>query len=523
MSNRLSFVLIALLLSISTDRASSQSKWFTVYYPVWSMVPLGVTADALPPWEMDWRGITHVIHFFNKNNVDTTTSPYFSPVTIANDSIDYEFYGIGNPGSGPSSWKKWQDSLITIAHRNNAKVFVNVQSVDAKFLNWVVADSIRTEAFVNGVVGYCERKKYDGVEINWEGWITPIAPKAQSSRLFRRFRSRLDQSSTVKVLSLAPVQGDWNVFDPTAANLIDQINIQLYAYAYAWYSPVSDNASWYVSPLFRGTVPTGFDGLSWDTQGPIQWVNVGYNPAKLGLGGPTFGWILKGMDTLYQATKGGCNYGYAKYWDCLALLTNGGVEGWDDQRKVPYIKGTATLTIGPQFCASSGVVAGQKFWATYDNPRSIQEKVTWLKTKGYGGVMLFDMTMDLKSSLPINQRNPLKNAWADALMTTGIVERQETEIPHEYYLDQNYPNPFNPSTIISYSLPRRTHVSLTVFNSLGQAVTVLVSSEQDAGKYKVTFDTASISNGKSTISTGIYFYRLETSEFSETKKLLFIK
>jgi hypothetical protein len=91
-----------------------------------------------------------------------------------------------------------------------------------------------------------------------------------------------------------------------------------------------------------------------------------------------------------------------------------------------------------------------------------------------------------------------------------------TSIPEGYSLLNNYPNPFNPSTTIQYGLPSRSHVSLTVFNSLGQTVTSLMNGEQEAGYHEVHFDG-------SHLPSGVYFYRMQAGRFTETKKLLLMK
>jgi hypothetical protein len=89
-------------------------------------------------------------------------------------------------------------------------------------------------------------------------------------------------------------------------------------------------------------------------------------------------------------------------------------------------------------------------------------------------------------------------------------------VPREYKLSQNYPNPFNPSTKIDYSIPVNGRVKVTVFNSLGQAVKVLVNQVQDAGSYALTFDG-------SNLSSGIYYYKIEAGSFADTKKMILVK
>jgi outer membrane protein assembly factor BamB len=89
-------------------------------------------------------------------------------------------------------------------------------------------------------------------------------------------------------------------------------------------------------------------------------------------------------------------------------------------------------------------------------------------------------------------------------------------IPDNYKLSQNYPNPFNPNTKIKFDLPNIAKVKLMVYDILGREVSNLIESELKPGTYEVTFDG-------SNLSSGIYFYRFTTKEFSKTKKMLLVK
>ncbi|MEW6196917.1 MAG: T9SS type A sorting domain-containing protein [Bacteroidota bacterium] len=91
-----------------------------------------------------------------------------------------------------------------------------------------------------------------------------------------------------------------------------------------------------------------------------------------------------------------------------------------------------------------------------------------------------------------------------------------SSIPSTYELKQNYPNPFNPTTTISYSLKEKGLVQLNVYNVLGQKVAELVNQRQEAGNHSVTF------NG-SGLPSGIYIYRIQSSEFSDSKKFILMK
>jgi hypothetical protein len=110
----------------------------------------------------------------------------------------------------------------------------------------------------------------------------------------------------------------------------------------------------------------------------------------------------------------------------------------------------------------------------------------------------------------------------DATMAKLGVTRKATsveqiaEIPTDFNLEQNYPNPFNPSTMIRYSMPHSGWVQLKVFNLMGEEVATLVNQVQSAGSFECRFDAAGL-------ASGMYFYRLQTEGFSETKKLLLVR
>ncbi len=106
------------------------------------------------------------------------------------------------------------------------------------------------------------------------------------------------------------------------------------------------------------------------------------------------------------------------------------------------------------------------------------------------------------------------NYW---LYTTGINSSKDlTDTPQKYTLFQNYPNPFNPTTTIKYEIPKEGLVTLKVYNILGKEVKTLVNEFENAGTYNVTFNA-------SELTSGVYFYRITSGNFSQVKKLILLK
>ena len=97
-----------------------------------------------------------------------------------------------------------------------------------------------------------------------------------------------------------------------------------------------------------------------------------------------------------------------------------------------------------------------------------------------------------------------------------IIQGNPPTIPLDYILYQNYPNPFNPNTTIDYSIPRKSNVTIKVYNLLGIEVASLVNEEKNRGIYSVNFNALGL-------ASGVYFYRIQADEFVQTKKMMLLK
>jgi hypothetical protein len=109
----------------------------------------------------------------------------------------------------------------------------------------------------------------------------------------------------------------------------------------------------------------------------------------------------------------------------------------------------------------------------------------------------------------------------DFSMNVPVSSAGAGPVPVSYALDQNYPNPFNAGTVISFSLPERSKVNVSVYNVLGQTVRVLANEEMEAGVRTVNWDGRD-ENGASAAS-GVYFYRISANSFKDTKKMTLLK
>ena len=116
-------------------------------------------------------------------------------------------------------------------------------------------------------------------------------------------------------------------------------------------------------------------------------------------------------------------------------------------------------------------------------------------------------------NFPAKVKNNIFPFLTNENFMTGITG---TELPISYSLSQNYPNPFNPTTLINYSLPKSGFAQLKVYDMLGREVATLVNKEQSTGNYKIELNA-------SHLTSGIYFYRLQSGSFTETKKFILLR
>ena len=231
-------------------------------------------------------------------------------------------------------------------------------------------------------------------------------------------------------------------------------------------------------------------------------------------------WIMQYKDTsLNMGLENAINYvqflnlntGYFLYGKSgkakLAKTTNGG-SNWDTSL-YNHNKYEAMYFAD----ANTGWIGGRWFYDTVVIMRTTNGSQSWeIQKKGIYGITSIHFINNL-------------TGWAVGMnglilktITGGVtsIKNISSEIPNAFSLEQNYPNPFNSITNVKFQIPNSGDVKLTVFDMLGKEVAILVNEYLQPGTYETTFDA-------SMLTSGIYFYRLETEKFTETKKLILLK
>ena len=219
---------------------------------------------------------------------------------------------------------------------------------------------------------------------------------------------------------------------------------------------------------FRGNERSDYATLKYNSNGEVQWLRIYKGPADL--------------------------YDYA-YGIALDNAGNIYVTGQSDG--ISSSRDCATIKYDPD--------GNEKWIQRYNGPANNFDGAQAILTDNNGNVYVTGMT------------------WGNQNDFVTIKYSQQTgvnpiggSIPTQFSLKQNYPNPFNPVTKINYDIPDGNFVSLKVYDVVGNEVETLVNERQHAGSYSVTFNAANS-------TSGVYFYKLVTEGFSETKKMLLVK
>ena len=206
-------------------------------------------------------------------------------------------------------------------------------------------------------------------------------------------------------------------------------------------------------------------------------------------------------------------------WTTGVLVSAGGVtiSGTSHDIWIFQIAGNLSLAKDANITLLGGASVSNIFW-------QVAGQAVMGTTAAMKGIILCQTAIVMNTGATLEGRALAQTAVTlDANTVTrpsAVTALENVPGPQAFSLLQNYPNPFNPTTNIQCSLAKATQVSLRVFNLIGQEVATLVNGRQDAGSYTVPFNTdkATIS-----LSSGVYFLRLDAGSFVSMKKLVLMK
>jgi hypothetical protein len=203
-------------------------------------------------------------------------------------------------------------------------------------------------------------------------------------------------------------------------------------------------------------------------------------------------------------------------WSTGVVVSAGGVtiSGTASDVWIFQIAQNLELANGAIVTLSGDAQASNIFW-------QVAGQVTLGTTAALKGIILCQTLIEMQTGATLNGRALAQTAVTlDANTVTSPATGTAVEnvgiAPQEFSLLQNYPNPFNPVTIIDYQLPMSSNVKLSIFNTVGREVNILVNELQRAGNHKIEWNAGNF-------PSGVYFYRLNAGSFVSIKKMVFIK
>ncbi|MBS1492309.1 MAG: T9SS type A sorting domain-containing protein [Bacteroidetes bacterium] len=235
--------------------------------------------------------------------------------------------------------------------------------------------------------------------------------------------------------------------------------------------------------------------------------------------------IFAGVETegVYLSTNNGVNWAQTSLNNrnviSLAFSNNNLFAGTDEGVYFSTNNGTTwTQTSLNNRYVSSLVISNGNIFAGTDAGVYLSKDngLTWIQKNQGLGTDVSDGPHLACSNDFIFASNPSSRTYRRNLSEIISVRQISSSLPDKFSLEQNYPNPFNPVTKIIFSLPKSTFASLKIFNQLGKEITNLVKQKLNAGSYELIFDATSL-------SSGVYYYRLETENSSLTKSMVLIK
>ncbi len=265
----------------------------------------------------------------------------------------------------------------------------------------------------------------------------------------------------------------------------------------------------------------------------LNWINLSNSPGVI----------------LFEdnAESGFTNWTSNQGWNTIAKYPHSPVNSFTDSPGGNYgNNANNSMALVNALNTSSYDILTLSFWHRYSTQAnkdycrvevSSNNGTSWQEVKNYSGALntLTQVELDItnyankSANLKIRFRltsdsKTVADGWyVDDIKITGKTSgknntsiKENNNLPDKYFLSQNYPNPFNPTTNVQFSIINVQFVTLKVFDITGREIQTIVNEQLQPGTYGVTFVG-------SNLSSGVYFYRLQSAEFTDTKRMLLVK
>jgi len=378
--------------SILHDTTAAAPLAVLAYYPVWAVCDM-------PPQELDWKAFTHLIFFWGE---PTTAYPYFSLEAGSCDSAIFETGGLCgkrgwclNPLDNGSNGFTHQKLLRDSAEANGVALLLSVGGEigdpSAAFAA-MIEDTLKQNVFIEAATGFARRHGYRGIDIDWEYPTRGSEGRARYNRFLTRLRSVLDAWTPRGLISMAvPTWYWWNrdakdpLLDPEVVNAcVDFVDLMEYG------MQNSSRISHY-SPLFLNPA---VNQETWDFRGAREWKAAGVDSTRLVTLIPFE--AIKMIDNSGSSSVAIGNDGTGSEWIGLRDLPRDLIVHWDDLAKANWGE------------------KGNVFYS-YENERSIREKVQYARDEHLRGVGVWELWRGWLPGESPGNRDPLLKALKSAV------------------------------------------------------------------------------------------------------------
>lgn len=351
----------------AADGGTATGAWSMGYYASWA-------PDQYPISEIEWSGLTQIAMAFYLPNQDGS-------MTLAG----------GNP--------QLATSLIGAAHANGVKTIASIGGADSQSGFQAATASGSVAAFAANLVSLLTATGYDGIDIDWE----PMDKTDEPAVIDIANRIRKANPGALVTIPIGIINinlgADLSGF-PAIAAAYDQLNLMSYGMSGAW----SGWKSWHSSPLYQtdSATPTSIDSTV------KLYLAAGVPATKLGIGIGFYGLCYSSPVTAPDQALNGATLvagdGAISYANIMTNYYSANARQWDALARVPYLSFASPHA--PDGCT----------YISYDDEQSIAEKGAYLKAKGLGGVIQWELNESYLASAAAGQRNPLLKAIHDHIL-----------------------------------------------------------------------------------------------------------